>query len=199
MTSPMTVDITEVAGNTVTVTAPDSAISVVETDAQTQAVVVQKETQTAEVPAAEPPIVVVTQSAVETIVVTAQGPQGPQGLQGVQGVQGAQGIQGVQGVQGPEGPQGARGPQGIQGPQGVQGESGKPNFEKRTITALEFSQGYLTLASTPTDPAQVTVTLVFGSTQNPGPDFTVSGNRLTWKDLGMATILSEGDILLIYY
>lgn len=87
--------------------------------------------------AAEPDdtIVLLAESEVETIAVSAQGPPGQQGEKGDKGdpgspstVPGPQGPKGEQGEQGPQGNPGAAstvpGPQGPQGEQGEQGEQG---------------------------------------------------------------------------
>lgn len=96
------------------------------------------------------------------------------------------------GADGPPGPQGPAGPTGPQGPSGA-------NNYWYTLTVTDITNGYITLAATPSVSANVAVNIVSGCLQKNGLDYTVSGATLTFSGLGMATVVSSGDNLLIQF
>lgn len=87
------------------------------------------------------------------------------------------------------------GPQGPAGPSG----SGGANILQHTVTSQDIINKYLDLPSTPTDATKVTVDVCAGCMQANGIDFTVSGARINWNSLGMETVISAGDSIVIHY
>lgn len=91
------------------------------------------------------------------------------------------------------GPPGPIGPVGPPGPQGT-----SPVIEYRIVTQNEFNAHQLTLLGTP-NPGNIVVAFIFGTDQNINVDFTLSGKILSWLGLGMDTLISVGDTLVIQY
>jgi hypothetical protein len=75
---------------------------------------------------------------------------------------------------------------------------GTPYFEY-ILTGSDLSAGQMTLPETPPISSDVSVNIYGGCAQANGIDFTVSGNILSWSGLGMATVVSAGDILIIEF
>lgn len=68
-----------------------------------------------------------------------------------------------------------------------------------TLTEEEIDQKYISLAKTPNNPIKVLLTVYGALASFYGLDFTVSGNVLTWNELGLDGLLNSGDILQVVY
>lgn len=79
------------------------------------------------------------------------------------------------------------------------GGSGSYLVDEFTLSPTDISNGFITLSSTPITPADTILTVIGGPMQSYGPDFTVSGNHLSWSGLFLAGVLVSGDILVIQY
>ena len=77
--------------------------------------------------------------------------------------------------------------------------SGNIKVEYRTITAPEAAAQELTLAQTPINTNEVALDTIKGCAQFFGTDFTVSGAVLSWAGGPLATELTTGDKLRIFY
>lgn len=83
---------------------------------------------------------------------------------------------------------------------GVAGASGSPyKVEMITLTPLMITNGELTLAQINSSPSETLLFVDGGVIQKYGIDFTVSGNVLSWTGLGLETIISSNDVLIIQY
>lgn len=83
---------------------------------------------------------------------------------------------------------------------GIAGASGNPTkVEVITVTGPMITAGELTLSESCASPSEALVFLDGGSVQKPGVDFNVAGNILSWSGLGLETIISVGDILIVQY
>ena len=83
---------------------------------------------------------------------------------------------------------------------GIAGASGNPlKVEMITLTNQMIADGELTLSQGCTSPAETLVFVDGGPVQKYGIDFTVVANTLSWSGLGLETIISVGDILIVQY
>lgn len=74
--------------------------------------------------------------------------------------------------------------------------SGTISYE---VTSTDISYGFMNLTGIPNSPSTVRVDVSGGCAQQNGVDFTVSGTILSWAGLGMATVISAGDIIIISF
>lgn len=83
---------------------------------------------------------------------------------------------------------------------GVAGASGNPlKVEMITVTPLMITNGQLTLAQSNASPSETLLFIDGGVIQKYGIDFSVAGNVLSWTGLGLETIISSNDVLIIQY
>ncbi len=83
---------------------------------------------------------------------------------------------------------------------GIAGSSGNPlKVEMITVTPLMITNGQLTLSQNNASPSETLLFLDGGVIQKYGIDFTVVGNVLSWTGLGLETIISSNDVLIIEY
>lgn len=83
---------------------------------------------------------------------------------------------------------------------GIAGSSGNPlKVEMFTVTPLMITNGQLTLSQNNASPSETLLFIYGGVIQKYGIDFTVVGNVLSWTGLGLETIISLSDILIIQY
>lgn len=68
-----------------------------------------------------------------------------------------------------------------------------------TLSPTDISNGYVTLAQAPDTAVDTQLTVVGGPMQNYGPDFTVSGSRLSWSGLFLSGVLVSGDQLIVQF
>lgn len=73
------------------------------------------------------------------------------------------------------------------------------HVERFTLTPLDISNKYVTLALAPVTPSNTNLYIGGGLYQDYGVDFTVSGTQLSWNGLGLDGILHAGDKLLVQY
>lgn len=73
----------------------------------------------------------------------------------------------------------------------------KPEFF--TLSALDISNKFITLAETPTDLIKTRLIPINGVEQEYGVNFTVSGTTLSWNTLGLDGVLEENDKLIVIY
>lgn len=77
--------------------------------------------------------------------------------------------------------------------------SGNIKTDNIQLNAAQVANKQVTLSQTPIEATQVLLDIPSGVTQVYGPDFSVSGNILTWNGLGLETILEINDRLRIVY
>jgi hypothetical protein len=70
-------------------------------------------------------------------------------------------------------------------------------LEPVELTALDISNKFITLPSTPTNPEKTQLFIIGGTTALYGEDFTVSGNSLSWNGLGLDGLISAGEFIVI--
>jgi hypothetical protein len=68
-----------------------------------------------------------------------------------------------------------------------------------TVTSTDITYGFINLTGIPNSPSTVRVDVSGGCSQQNGVDFTVSGTILSWAGLGMATVISAGDVIIISF
>lgn len=68
-----------------------------------------------------------------------------------------------------------------------------------TLNITQITNKQLTLSATPTYPTRTILSVVGGSDQFYGQDFTVSGNILSWAGLGLDGELTVGDKIVINF
>jgi hypothetical protein len=71
--------------------------------------------------------------------------------------------------------------------------------EKIVVTADMLVQKYLELQHTPTTEASIELTPAGGPMQIIGLDYLVSGNILSWDNMGLDGVLEAGDMIVILY
>lgn len=73
------------------------------------------------------------------------------------------------------------------------------NVDTFTLNGSQISSAQVTLSSTPTMPALSVLNVIGGSVQQYSVDYIISSNILSWSGLGLQSILSSGDILIIQF
>jgi hypothetical protein len=84
----------------------------------------------------------------------------------------------------------------------IGGGSGSYLVNEFTLSPTDVSNGFVTLSSAPTTPADTILTVIGGPMQSYGIDYTVSGSQLTFINslaFGGASALVSGDMLVIQY
>jgi hypothetical protein len=79
------------------------------------------------------------------------------------------------------------------------GGGGFQTQESFTLTSTELTSKSVTLSDAPNFPATVSLIPVGGIPQINGIDFSVTGQTLTWENLGLDNFLEVGDILVVQY
>jgi hypothetical protein len=74
-----------------------------------------------------------------------------------------------------------------------------PEVEQRTVTGGEIAAKQLTLASSPTTPTKVILSVAGFPEQFYLDDYIVTGNILDWNGLGLDGVLTAGDEVRIMY
>ncbi len=69
--------------------------------------------------------------------------------------------------------------------------------DKFTLSPTDITNGFVTLAISPTTPADTSLTPIGGILQDYGTDYTVSGTTLSWTGLGLDGTLTAGDKLFV--
>lgn len=73
------------------------------------------------------------------------------------------------------------------------------NVDVFTLTSLEILAGQVTLTGTPTMPSLSVLNVIGGPVQEYSVDYTISGTTLSWLGLGLASILTSGDVIIIQF
>ena len=68
-----------------------------------------------------------------------------------------------------------------------------------TLSAAQAASKSVILAKAPTSPAKVVMSIVSGTSQINGPDFSVTGTLLSWNGLALETVLEENDTFVVQY
>lgn len=68
-----------------------------------------------------------------------------------------------------------------------------------TLSPLNLSEKKITLSKTPADPLKVSFVPYRGIEQEPGVDFIVTGNELSWDGLALELLLEVGDRFSVRY
>lgn len=72
-----------------------------------------------------------------------------------------------------------------------------------TLDSTDISNGFVTLTSIPSIPADAILTVIGGPMQNYGVDFTISGDQLNWigpdLPIGGNAALVSGDMLVVQF
>lgn len=68
-----------------------------------------------------------------------------------------------------------------------------------TLTALDITNKFITLANTPLFPNEVDVYIYTGINQQVGVDFIINGNELSWDGLAMELLVSENSRIFVTY
>ena len=76
--------------------------------------------------------------------------------------------------------------------------AGAQNVDIITITSLMISNQSATLSGVPAIPVKAVVA-AGGLEQTYSIDFTISGNIISWASMGLGSILSVGDKLIVQY
>lgn len=71
--------------------------------------------------------------------------------------------------------------------------------EEKILNADQISSGIILLEKSPDKPSSVRLVPKHGIEQDYGDDFTVSGNQLVFKNLGLDGFLEENETVYIYY
>jgi hypothetical protein len=72
-------------------------------------------------------------------------------------------------------------------------------IEKIQLTQQNINDKFVTLAQTPLISSAVIVTPEGGITQVNGIDYSITGNKLSWENLGLDGFLDNTDVLIIQY
>lgn len=68
-----------------------------------------------------------------------------------------------------------------------------------TLTFLDITNKFVTLAATPLFPNEVDVYIYTGINQQVGVDFIINGNELNWDGLAMELLVSENSRIFVTY
>ncbi len=72
-------------------------------------------------------------------------------------------------------------------------------LEDFTLTAAEISAKQIILADAPVDTEAITLTVIGGTEQHEGIDFTINDSTVTWDGYALDGVLAEGDTIRIKY
>ena len=79
------------------------------------------------------------------------------------------------------------------------GQNSGDIVERIELQEQDIFNKFVRLSDTPIISQNVIVTPEGGITQIYGIDYSVSGDRLVWDELGLEGVLEQGDILIIQY
>lgn len=79
------------------------------------------------------------------------------------------------------------------------GSLGTYIVEKFTLTGTDITNGYVTLASTPSAPGDSVLSVIGGPVQDYSVDYTITGAQLDWNGLFLDGVLVAGDKLIVQY
>ena len=68
-----------------------------------------------------------------------------------------------------------------------------------TLTTGNISTKSVTLSATPVAPEKTILNVIGGPVQEYGVDYTISGNILSWSALGLESLLTDGDKLIVQF
>lgn len=79
------------------------------------------------------------------------------------------------------------------------GGGGTYSVDTVTLNGTDITNKYVTLSGTPANVADTVLSIIGGSAQEYGTDFTVSGTTLSWNGLWLDGVLETGDKLIIQF